>query len=54
MRWYDYLICLMAADHITAGIMQMNLMLILLGVVGYVLWEKYRKDTEDGNSHSRY
>lgn len=44
MKWYDYLICVMAADHISAGIMQMNIVLVMIGGVGYIMWEHARKE----------
>lgn len=43
MKWYDYGICLLIADVISAGIMSGNLWAIALGLFNYYSYEYWRK-----------
>lgn len=43
LRWFDYIFCVMYADVITAGIIAMNPIVIVIGFLGYVIYEFLRK-----------
>lgn len=52
MRWYDYLACFWFADNISAGIINMNFLLLTMGALSYIFYEDFRKGLENANDDS--
>ena len=46
MRWYDYVTCYLFADVITAGLFSGNWVVLGAGVLGYDVYESYRKSSK--------
>lgn len=44
MKFFDYVWCLMFADFISSGIVNMNPWIGLFGLSGYILYEAVRKE----------
>ncbi len=47
MKWYDYVLCLVFADLMTAGILGPNMILSWGGFGVYIMYEKMRNRTRD-------
>jgi hypothetical protein len=45
LRWYDYGMCFMCADFISAGIISGAWLLTLVGVITYLVYEQTLKST---------
>jgi hypothetical protein len=43
MKWYDYAICFLIADFISAGIMTGSFLVIGVGIFNYYSYEDWRK-----------
>lgn len=41
MKFYDYAWCFIFADIISASIVSFNLPLFIIGVIGYMIYEKF-------------
>ena len=46
MRWYDYVICFLFADIIAASLFSGNWVVLGAGVLGYDVYESYRKSSK--------
>ena len=42
MRWYDYPVCVWFAWQIAGGLLYLNLVSIIFGMIGYKIYEDYR------------
>lgn len=43
MKWYDYIVCVMCADSISAGLVHGELIVLIYGLLQYFGWEMLRK-----------
>ncbi len=43
MKWYDYCACIFFADLISAGAIQGNVVVLVIGWWLYFTWENFRK-----------
>lgn len=44
MRWYDYIMCVLIADYITAFLFASNIF-VVIPIIWYYLYEDMRKQT---------
>jgi hypothetical protein len=49
MKWYDYGMCVLFANTISAGVLHGSIFALTFGVLSFILYEEARKGVNDGN-----
>jgi hypothetical protein len=47
LDWFDIFVCLLFADMLSAGLVNLNILLLISGIAGYTLYERIRKGQID-------
>ena len=49
LKWYDYFFCFLYADMISAGIVSLNPVTAIIGIVLYIVYELTRKEINNAS-----